>query len=61
MVDQELVKHSEVVGCFTEVIDFKMMSLTRDEFLRYRKNLHTVGRDMFGEPESEIDEPSWLR
>ncbi len=53
------VVHNDLVSCFREAVDFKM-DMILHEFESYLRNLHTVERDMFGEPPTEIDEPSWL-
>ena len=60
MVEGEFVAHDEIVSCFREAVDFKM-DMTSEEFARFVKNLNAMERDMFAVPETEIDEPSWLR
>lgn len=60
MVGRGLVAHTDVVRCFRDALDFKM-DLTCDEFGRYVRHLHVVERDMLAVPESEIEEPEWLR
>jgi hypothetical protein len=37
------------------------MDMTSEDFARFVKNLNAVERDMFAVPESDIDEPPWLR
>jgi len=52
MVEQDLVKHTDLVECFQEAIDFKM-DVTADEFARYVANLNVVEVDMLGAKATE--------
>lgn len=60
MIQEERVKHEDLVERFKQAVDaFEMDARMDDARNRYLKNLHTVERDYFQAPESDIDIPDW--
>jgi len=60
MVLRDLVPHEALVNRFKSAVDYYEMDARAQELPRYIENLHSVERDLFDMPETDIDVPAWL-
>jgi hypothetical protein len=60
MVTSGWVKHKELIEQFRNAVDAYSTDARAEDLPKYVKNLHTVERDFFREPESEIELPHWV-
>ena len=60
MIERGLVEHARLVQRFEAAVDIWKDGAGADDLPRYVANLHTLERDEFFVPESDIDLPSWI-
>ncbi|MBK8576266.1 MAG: hypothetical protein IPN90_11530 [Elusimicrobia bacterium] len=60
MVAKGLVKHTALVGRFRKAVEGFLMDARAIDLPTYVSHLHTVERDFFRAPASEIELPDWL-
>lgn len=59
MVKGGHVPHKKLLDRFQSALEASSLGAEADSFSKYIKNFHTVERDLYHLPESEIDPPSW--
>jgi hypothetical protein len=60
MVSGRWEKHAHLVERFRKAVDAYSTDARAEDLPKYVTNLHTVERDFFREPESEIELPHWV-
>ena len=60
LIQSELVVHADFVRRFLDAVDVRSFDARADELPAIVRRFHTVERDMFGCPPTDVELPGWL-